>query len=520
MNKVVLVDDEIFARQGLKNLIDWEQCGFQVCEEAENGEEALEIIRARNPELVITDIRMPVLDGLELVRAVRESGNHSVRFVIISGYNDFQYAQKAIRFGVQDYILKPIDEEELIATLRQVSEQIRKERVLRPNQDGVMSRNVFEQLLAGELSQEQKADIADLLQVDPEAELFYCIVEWNGCRPRDIGGEGGAELLHASLEAVSAACASGSRPFVYEHQYGVHGFLLDARVRKDASPFPDRLLSRLKSGSGQQANVYIGATVRGIGNAKESIRTATELMQYKYAFAGQRVFLYEEMKAETLRYMEINAAHYAQLLEHMEEHDPGMIRAAIDQIFNDFERYRYAPEAIKNSINRCVFGAIRSIQNMQGDENQLRSLNPMLEWSLAPLALADLKALLSEFMTESAELIATLRKKNASGDIAKIRTYIETHYHENISLKSIAAKFFINPVYLGQLFKKTYGMYFNDFLLQLRVRKAKELLRQTELRIYEIAEKVGFNNADYFVSQFEKVENKTPTEYRNSLLIK
>ena len=122
------------------------------------------------------------------------------------------------------------------------------------------------------------------------------------------------------------------------------------------------------------------------------------------------------------------------------------------------------------------------------------------------------------FAEESGRYIANLRKRQQGGDIPKIRSYIEANYQENISLKSIAAVFYINPVYLGQVFKKAYGMYFNDFLQQLRVNEAKRLLRQTDLRIYEVAERVGFGNSDYFVTRFEKIEGVTPSEYRNSLI--
>ncbi|MCL6431580.1 MAG: helix-turn-helix domain-containing protein, partial [Anaerolineae bacterium] len=120
--------------------------------------------------------------------------------------------------------------------------------------------------------------------------------------------------------------------------------------------------------------------------------------------------------------------------------------------------------------------------------------------------LAGLKERFLSFVEESAELAARLRRSSAKGDIVKIKSFIESHYNEDISLKSIAARFYMNPVYLGQLFKKTYGIYFNDYLLQIRIDHAKRLLRQTEMRVYEIARSVGFDNADYFVCKFEKVE--------------
>jgi two-component system response regulator YesN len=157
---------------------------------------------------------------------------------------------------------------------------------------------------------------------------------------------------------------------------------------------------------------------------------------------------------------------------------------------------------------------------MDGDKNGLPILDAMHIWTKMPASLQGLKAMFKTFIQESTVYIAELRKTNTKGCIQKIKQYIETHYDQNLSLKSIAAIFYMNPVYLGQLFKKTYGVYFNEFLLQTRMQEAKRLLRQTGLRVYEIADKIGYNNADYFVTQFEKVERKTPSEYRSSLYAK
>lgn len=116
MYGIIIVDDELFVRKGLIGMIDWEGSGFRIVDEADNGEDALELIRAKRPQLVITDIRMPVLDGIGLIEAVTEE-QLGMEFIIISGYNDFRYAQQAVRYGVLDYVLKPINEHEIVKAL-------------------------------------------------------------------------------------------------------------------------------------------------------------------------------------------------------------------------------------------------------------------------------------------------------------------------------------------------------------------------------------------------------------------
>ncbi len=526
MNKVVLVDDEIYARQGLKKLIDWEQYGFKVCEEAENGEEALRVIQSTNPDLIVTDIRMPVLDGLELIRSVRESGNKYAKFIIISGYNDFKYAQQAIKFGVQDFILKPIDEEELKSALNNLSADFDRVK-LQSSQEKLLAGTVLEQVLKGKYDENSALEKADILGLPQTDDFYYLIVEVNGIQPFTGSGEN-TEAIQSVKDTVNKVLLelSGHSPqlHMFEQQAGIYGFLLSSvhlhAVHGELEAFAQSVIRLIERELDKEILIYTGAPARRIGDLKNAFSSANAARMYKYAFPREKLFFYEKMKGSALNYLEIDQQQYAELLECMEEHDSEAIRQAIECIFAQFQTKCYAPEAVRNSLNRCVFGAIHTIKTMKGNEKRLKSLDAVLQWPLYPLTLEQLKALFSDFILQSSQMIVRLRKENAKGDIAKIKAYIEVHFSENINLKSIAGKFFINPVYLGQLFKKTYGMYFNDFLLQIRIQKAKELLRQTELRIYEIAESVGFSNADYFVIQFEKVENKTPTEYRNALLTK
>ncbi|MBO9598418.1 MAG: response regulator, partial [Cohnella sp.] len=127
MMKIILVDDEIFVRKGLLALIPWQRLGYEVVGEADDGEEAMKLIDRLRPDVVITDIRMPVMDGLRMIGNVRENGGYAPKFIIISGYSDFKYAQQAVRYGVQDFILKPIDEDELTVALLRIKDLIEEE---------------------------------------------------------------------------------------------------------------------------------------------------------------------------------------------------------------------------------------------------------------------------------------------------------------------------------------------------------------------------------------------------------
>lgn len=522
MYKVLLVDDEVFARKGLKNLIDWEDLGYTVSGEAENGEEALAVMESSEPDLVITDIRMPVLNGLELIRAVREKRQSDYAFIVVSGYDEFKYAQQAVRYGVHDYILKPIDEEELKATLRKLSRSLGFKKLIRKKKGKNVSESILEALLQGNIGEEEAGEFAAALQMDGSHLFCYILIEVHPKRSAVPPAEEARQAIGEAVRRMDGDSAEAAPVPVCEQQPGRYGILINSRrmlhFGGNLESYLNALHANLAQALAASLTLYAGKPVNRIHLVKESYDTANEAVQYKYARDGEPVVRYDSVRSTPLHYLDMDQSLYAQLLEQLEENDSAAFLATVDRMFRLFRAKRFAPAAVSNSITRCVIGIIRIIQEMGGDENRLASLGDMIGWQRRNWDLKGLRELFACFLLEASAYIARLRKEQARGGIQRVKSYIEAHYMENISLKSISGKFYMNPVYLGQLFRKTYGVYFNEFLLSLRIREAKKLLRQTGLRIYEVAEKVGFQNPDYFVTQFEKLERMTPTEYRSLLL--
>ncbi|SEO48845.1 response regulator transcription factor [Paenibacillus sp. OV219] len=524
MRRAILVDDEVFARKGLVGLIPWEQYGFEIIAEAEDGEEALALIEQHKPDLVITDIRMPVLDGLELIQTVQERLGKAVKFIIISGYGDFKYAQQAVRFGVHDYLLKPIDEDELMETLQRIAAMLDSTPSWTQEGNPMLQASLFEQLISGKADDKTLSEAAQYLALQGDKPLRYIALELN-----DIAADSTDEQRNSQIEMVRETIVELLKrrleitPVVYVRSQSELGIIL----RPDVNPaWTVRLGEELvRAAKGQIMEgtvplVYVGATAESLREVKQSYQSAMELMRLKYAFANQSVIVFDDLGGMKLQFKELEPSFYSELMERLEEHDNGGVNLLADAMFRAFQEQRFALESMTSSLARCVHEATRIIQTMQGDESKLTNLQPILQWHNEPRTLQGVKQLLTQFLSECMTSIASLRSTTMRGDIGKIRSYIETNYTSNISLKSIAKLFYMNPVYLGQLFKKTYGVYFNDFLLQIRIQEAKRQLRQTDKKIYEIAASVGFGNPDYFVSQFEKVEGKTPTEYKNAMIAK
>jgi two-component system, response regulator YesN len=515
MFKVLLVDDEVFVRKGLQELIPWGELGYVIAGEADNGEEALVVCESLKPDLIITDIRMPVQDGLDLIRNAKEQGMDPV-FIIVSGFHDFKYAQQALRYGVHDYILKPIDEEELAVTLKKLAAKITLKRLtaLAPGRPAADS--ILEKLVEGHIQEKDAEEYAAALGMEALSSFAYIIAEVH------YQPESPAIGLKEMKEAISQWDKSGAEWPVLEQRGGQYGILaLPDRLAGCAGSlfaalqslrlFMSRHLKRAVS-------LYAGMTVHSLTHIRSSYLSANDTAKHKFAEDGEGVILHERIDGKPLYMLDMDQDLYSRLMLQLEENDMGAAVRTIDSIFQLFHAQRYSTGAVLNSLTRCIIGMVRVMKEMDGNEGTVPSMKDMTDWENRSWSLQGLKEQFIQVMTEASSEIARLRKEQTKGGIEKIKKYIESHYNENISLKSISSKFFMNPVYLGQLFRKSYGLYFNDYLLGLRVQEAKKLLRQTDLRMYEVAERVGFQNADYFVTQFEKLEHMSPTEYRNKLI--
>lgn len=512
--KVFLVDDDRYIRKGLISLIDWNSCGFEVCAEADNGEDALDYIKKNNPDLVITDIKMPVLDGLELIKKTIEIQNTSSKFIIITGYSDFKYAQQAIKYNVHDFILKPVDKEEIEETLRKVAEKYKKEWQLQQNRISMLEVTAFNDLITGEIETANQDDCIRQLNIEQTKEMGYIIVEVNNRS---------ANVMKTRKIVEKIICEENVHTTIWFHEHGKGrlGLLVKSEDIKKYNGnillFSAELQKQLASIMHAEVIIYVGKRITHPSDIKDSFETAKKALQFKYIEDTRKPIIYGKTKKRTVNYMEIEQGQFQVLIEQIEENQLRFMKKTVEAIFEQFQEKAFAKDAVKTSINRIILEVIKTVQSMDGEEKQLPSLQKTLNWDDLPRTLPAIKEILKKFIAEAAELINRLNKQTGSGNIRKIKKYIDTHPQEDLTLKTIANKFYINSVYLGQLFKKTYGIYLKEYILHVRIKEAKKNLRQTDMRIYQIAESVGFANSDYFVTQFEKITGMTPTQYRKKI---
>ncbi|MDQ1003303.1 two-component system response regulator YesN [Neobacillus niacini] len=525
MNKVILVDDEMFFRKGLRNLINWEDCGFKVVGEAANGEDALQMMHEVNPDLIITDIRMPVLDGIGLIKQAIEIERVQTKFIIISGHSDFKYAQQALRYGVYDFVLKPIDQDEIEQTLRSLSNTINEQKKLHEQRLEEQAKIVFNHLLLGNAADNaHSVDLLNLLSVGNPNEFIYLLIEVNGILGEStLNNEERVRRIQLTLaNVIQDVCSSHERIWIQKAGQCAVGVLITsnhlARFQMSIKKFMTWVKKELTNRLSEDFTFYVGEAVPSLTLLKQSADGVEMAKQHKYTNNENGIIIFEDIVDKPISFAEPDETIYQSLVEHIEEESTTQIILSLETLFQSLVSKNLSHTAFLASLNSFVHSVLKIIRKMGGEPSSLHSYRIIYTLHNYNLTLPQLKELIINFMIECKDEISKLRKQSANGEVHKIKQYIDFHYHENISLKTIARKFFMNPVYLGQLFKKTYGIYFKDYLLQVRINEAKKMLRQSEKRIYEIAECVGFNNTDYFVTIFGKFENITPSEYRNKLM--
>ncbi|MDT8717266.1 helix-turn-helix domain-containing protein [Clostridium sp. 19966] len=231
-----------------------------------------------------------------------------------------------------------------------------------------------------------------------------------------------------------------------------------------------------------------------------------------FILAQKGVLSYEKLKDVEFNYDSINKELLENLLEAVEKNNVDKIYSDIEKIEIEIVKESTAPEVAKSNIISFEFEVLNNIINMKGDPSIISNSIERLQNDFT--FVKDLKNRLQEFCIETAKYITDLKQYKSKGVLLEVKDYIENNFQKDLRLKSLSEHFYINPIYLGQIFKKNFGMSFNDYLNNIRVEKAKELLLNTDKKICDIAENVGYKDTNYFISRFEKITHTTPTEYK------
>lgn len=504
MLQVLLVDDEPWVLEGLRTMVNWEKHGFQVCGEALDGPDALAKIKELRPELVFTDINMPVISGLELIEQSKRLFANPPKFVILSGYDDFHYAVTAMRQRVVEYLLKPIDEEEIEAILDRLGRTIAEEREMEQSlsrKQSLFKNNIMNRLIQGEEGSELEREAAGVLQLQGEPEL-QCMLVDTGVYPQEL-----------KQRVLAFFTGDVDRSFV--DGMGRIGII----VRTDEMPQPRLEEIGLMISSGlsdleRPVLVAVSGIGKGVGSIRGLYQQTLETVKAKRGMGKAGLFL-PSHRTQALKTEEDFKREFNAILDAVLEGDSGKTETAIEEAFGSFACSHAGVESIRAFAANMELTLCRSIKKSGGDADAFMACIQADEGN--PGTMSDYPALkhyLLKLCREASLLLDGLRQKNENNTMFQVIQYVDEEFRSKLQLKSLAKKFHMNPTYLGQVFKKETGKTFNEYLNEKRIEEAKRLLKRTPMKISDIALQVGYPNTDYFISKFKQATGMLPSAYK------
>lgn len=530
MLKVLLVDDEPFILQGLQVLIDWEKEGYEQPLVATNGKEALEVLRGNSVDLVIADIKMPIMTGLELLKEIREDETLNPYFVILSGYADFTYAQEALRYDCTDYILKPVEKDSLVSVLKKVvamkenHEQESEEE--RKREKAYLDRNLISVILG----KYDNDNIEYLKQnISFSEDMRYVEIELD---TETMTEEFSDEDKRACLKKLYDA----SRDFLKENaDYCVKdvtghekiydiGFIFCDYMAKNRQmsdrEFLSSFLKFLKEITNLPATMLVGKKVNSVHGISKSYGTAYMLRSLQGFREKRDIYYYEEEVQVSGSGILLCKKSLDELISAIEQNEHILIKQKVDGFYEEMHNMGITGETMNLNINYFLFQLIHLASELDDDVNQEEILRIVSESTFEEGIRRGSKTHLSRMACEYGDYLAQLRKNVSRGVLADVEREIKNNYATNLTLKELSEKYYVNSAYLGQLFRKKYGCSFKDYLNQYRMEEAAKLLIRTDQKIYQIAETVGFKDVDYFVNRFIAAKGCTPAKFRKQSVIK
>lgn len=534
--KVFLVEDEMVIRRGIKNSIDWEKEGYIFCGEASDGELAYPMIIKEKPDILITDIRMPFMDGLELCKLVKKE-LPNIKILILSGYDEFDYAKEAIRLGVTEYLLKPISSGKLLEALNGVSESIRREKEdkdlvrkymeeMRENTEHEKQK-FFEQMIAGNLS------MADALETGKKYEMNLSAGMYNLLLFRFTLGEENrksGELLGEAEYAIEKL--TERLEYVFEFQRGVEGwaFLLMADNEEQMSERVKELSKDLEEIMKNYSTIAyfggIGQPVARLRELEESFREAERALAARFTMELNRIISVEDIRmaqnVDTLDDIEITSFGEIEKTRTMLEKflnngAEDEIDEFVDVYINELPEENLKSVLMRQYIIMDAYIVMMSFcEKIEGIEGEMQAQSEELKNSMKTIqTLEEIKNYIRMLLKKIIGVRDTISGRRYSDIIEIAKDQIrKTYMADEISLNTIAAEVGMSPSYFSSIFSKEMGKTFVEYLTEIRMDRAKELLMCSSMKTSEIGYEVGYKDPHYFSYIFKKTQNCTPKEFR------
>jgi len=534
--KVLIVDDEKHVREAIRYFVPWQEHGVSEIYEAKNGQEAIDIIMEQRPAVIFTDMRMPLVDGAELLEWLHTHSPRS-KTIVISGYQDFSYVKPAIVYGGTDYLLKPLNSKQLVAAAERAFELWRteeRERELACRQN--MQLNMLTPLYWDKALSDLVSGMRTYSELAPSlAEELGLRKDTRNCRAAVISlGAAGCRLpekFHGDLQLTSFVLANVCNEIISPPEIGFafrywHAdtdiVILFWDHTEEAEQWVLRMNEAVKQAYGLQLDIGLSSVNDFPGQLTEAFRQARQSLSGRNLLRRNqgRIHLYrQELEEAGDSAADQKTQVYAEKFRlALLSGDPDKMNRIIDEWAGHLSRMELLTE---NSI-RCVQEEIKQLLTRWRKEQ--RGEEAFVHGSITFEPCYDGEGLFSVdgWRTELKALVQKLFKAGGNAQssdsrvILEIRDYLDRNYQQEMTLQHIAERFYISRENVSRKFKQVTGENLSDYLTNLRIEKAKALLHHTNLRLSQISELVGYEDEKYFSRVFKKAAGVTPREYRSS----
>jgi len=535
MIKAIIADDEIRVCQLIKNLIDWDEIGIEIVGEADNGISAYDLICNKNPDIVITDIRMPGLDGLALIKKTREI-KPKTSFIIISGHKQFEYAQNAVKYGVEEYLLKPINKEELTNILIKLrdrllesSERLEDDKKIK-NQLANSIDKLRKQFLTNMVYDSDSFITGDLGKINTEYQFSFK----SGCFQAivfklDKNNNENIEERHLNivLDKISEKIINTFEAGCFELEIvKIKGRIVCfinyktmniEKIKKSIKEVYEDVKSYLDIYDYFHITMGIGSIEEDIYLAHKSMETALISINCRVVMGIDRI-----IDISNCDYKKLNLAQFLTseketlFMNLLEVFDKEGIKKWMDEIFNVvIWKAKDYPELIINLYNKIIhlFFNKMKLMDVHNENEEILKSKIYMEIDNCKYV-KEISGKLLDFMNEVLQSYSNSKRLRDNKPIRIAKEYIRLNYKGAVTLESIANLVHLNPVYFSVIFKKEVGVNFSDYLINFRLDIAKELLKEGNYNLSEISDLVGYKDSKYFSKLFRKVVGIKPTEYR------
>lgn len=539
MYKLIFADDEEEVRKGILEKIPWKELGFEVIGEAANGIEALEIAEKIVPDIVITDIKMPFMDGIKLCEKIKKRFR-TAKVVILTGFDEFEYAQKAIKLSVDEYVLKPISSMELIEILSKMKIKLDEEAIqkkdfetLRDNYKKslpILKEKFLDSLILNKLSKEDIVLKANAYDIDINFNSF--IVSVINMDIKNILSENDSEHSINEKELINFAALNISEEILDKEEKHImftnSSYIIiifcfnDTNKTKYIKKYL-YILEQIKNSIEKYikaiASIGVGMIVSDITNIRLSYEGAVSALDYRFIFGNNKPIYIEDVEPQCTNKLTFDEQKERSLLSALKIGNSHEIESIIHNLFIEISNAKASFKEYNIYLLEMLTAILKAARDLNIDMDKIfgNNYNPFVEIYKFN-NLQDVENWVFSISQAIKDSILVERQDSCKMLVEKSTEYINENYGDSeLTIDKLCRHLHISPNYFSTIFKKETKQTFVNYLTNIRLEKAKELLKTTSLKTFEIARKVGYSEPNYFSYSFKKNLSISPSEYRNNI---